>query len=405
MTGSPLDPFKKSQVSPARRASGIQAFAAPPRRVSRRIVPSDLMFQSPTATKRAAPEESVLNTPEVQLASELDGALGGGDGAGDQPGDLDHGPSLHDDFEEPDLPPTPTQLGLEKPPDRPVGLRSSSPSARPMFGKRQGDIQSPSKLRSVEYGADEEGGSENTDTTGRALLPEPVLKKRKLKKQLTAEVEQLKKDIAELERWSGNLDQEGDADRDFDKLISLLVAQDAHTSTKSRAKNTSMSSLLSTLLPFSAKIPAQASEETLPNNTFALDQSSQTDPFLTVFGPLNLTAHSNIVTNAETNAVLERHELVLSAPRPFPSKLYSITVVYETNPETQSLLGRQPILGSSHISCSSMGPDRRASHRIAWEARQSNPTFDDRRKHRRPHEKGPAPGTAAPGTHVNAVRV
>ena len=219
MTGSPLDPFKKSVVSPARRASGIQAFAAPPRRVSRRIVPSDLMFQSPTAAKRTAPEASVTNTPEVQLASELDGATGGGDGAGDLPGDLDQGPSLHDEFEEPDLPPTPTQLGLEKPPDRPMGLGSSSPSARARFGKRQGDIPSPSKLRSVEYGADEEGRSENTDTTGRALLPEPVSKKRKLKKQLTAEVEQLKKDIAELERWSGNLDQEGGADQDFDKLM------------------------------------------------------------------------------------------------------------------------------------------------------------------------------------------
>lgn len=177
------------------------------------------MFQSPTAAKRTAPEASVTNTPEVQLASELDGATGGGDGAGDLPGDLDQGPSLHDEFEEPDLPPTPTQLGLEKPPDRPMGLGSSSPSARARFGKRQGDIPSPSKLRSVEYGADEEGRSENTDTTGRALLPEPVSKKRKLKKQLTAEVEQLKKDIAELERWSGNLDQEGGADQDFDKLM------------------------------------------------------------------------------------------------------------------------------------------------------------------------------------------
>ncbi|KAL4888558.1 hypothetical protein BDV59DRAFT_206035 [Aspergillus ambiguus] len=344
VAGSPLDPFRTSQTSPNRRASGIQAFAVPPRRVSRRIVPSDLAFQSPTVAKAAGRDETRPNAPEDQLASELSDAVGADAGVGlDLDLDLDQDqdqPPLREEYEEPDLPPTPTQLGLERAPERPVGLGSSSPSARTKVGRRLVDIrQSPSKLRRVEYGAgdDAEERSESTEMTGRALFPEPVVKKRKLKNELSAEVARLKKDISELERWSGRLDGDEDAE-DFNELISLLVSQDDRATSNARSKSMPMSSLLSTLLPFSTKIPPKTPEDPLPNNTFALDQSLQTDPFLTVFGPLKLAAQSNTVASADTDGVRERHELTLSAPRPFPSKLYSVSVVYETNPETQSVV-------------------------------------------------------------------
>ena len=213
---SPMRVFNSSQ-SPSRRASGLQAFAVPPRRVSRRILPADLAFHSPVATQKAPMDDALSNTPDNQLASELDGATPGAtlDGATDQ--------TLQDMLDEPDLPPTPTQLGLERPPSRPSGILSSSPSAqRGKSGRRRAAEtreHSPSKLRSVDYGVDK------TDLTGldtmlaQTPVPEPVMKKRKVKNEISAEIQQLKADIAELESWSSLGGPQDDKDRDVHKLM------------------------------------------------------------------------------------------------------------------------------------------------------------------------------------------
>ncbi|KAF9892365.1 hypothetical protein FE257_002142 [Aspergillus nanangensis] len=337
LTGSPISLSKKAPMSPisfAKRRTSLQAFAAPPRRVSRRIVPSDLMFQSPSRQKKAL-DAAVTNTPEDQLVSELGDATGDGDFQGN----LEQASSP--EFEEPDLPPTPTQLGLEKPPGRPTGISSSSPTAKhTKLGRRQIDIlQSPSKLRTVDYGGDVDGRSEFGIGMDGALFPEPVLKKQKLKNRLSAQIHELKDEILELESWSGSVSQDGEpTGRDLNKLITLLASQDSiYPSTQPHKANTPMSSLISTLLPFASKISPNPPQEPLPKNPFSLDQSSQTKPYLATFTPLNLVSRSSTSFSQEMGIVVERHNLTVSAPSPFPSKLFNISVTYDINPETQSV--------------------------------------------------------------------
>jgi hypothetical protein len=155
------------------------------------------------------PGKTLADSPEDQLASELSNATGETD-----PHEGLNPSALHEGFEEPDLPPTPTQLGLERPPARPKGLLSSSPTAQSRnWGKRRTTDhleQSPSKLRSVHYGDGEEDSSDSAINTDQALFSEPVLKKRKLKKELSAELKQIKDDIAELENCSNNLSLYGE---------------------------------------------------------------------------------------------------------------------------------------------------------------------------------------------------
>lgn len=220
-TASPVDSSnqgKPSPVSQSNRKSGeLEAFAAPPRRVSRRIVPSDLTFQSPAGMKREGLDTGIMNTPEDQLALELGGATGEYDRRGDwNPPDLDK------EYEEPDLPPTPTQLGLEKLAGRSRGLLSSSPTTQRQGRRRTADLiwQSPSKLRNIDDGAESESSIESAIAVTRALFPEPVSKKQRLREELNAEAQRLKNHIADLESWSARLGQSDDhAERDVSKVM------------------------------------------------------------------------------------------------------------------------------------------------------------------------------------------
>ncbi|PLB36995.1 uncharacterized protein BDW47DRAFT_132392 [Aspergillus candidus] len=333
---SPIKVFNSSQ-SPSRRASGLQAFAVPPRRVSRRIVPADLAFHSPVATQKAPMDDALSNTPDHQLASELDGATPAAtlDGAADEP--------LQDMLDEPDLPPTPTQLGLERPPSRPSGIMSSSPSAqRGKTGRRRATEtyeHSPSKLRSVDYGVDKADLTSLDTMLAQTPVPEPVMKKRKIKNEIVAEIQQLKADITELESWSSLGGPQDDKDRDVHKLLSLLASENStQTSTKAKPDKAPISSLLSTLLPFATKTTPKTPNTPDPTNPFALSASAQTAPYLTTFAPLNLAGQSSTASNSKPDTFTERHDLTLSAPAPFPSTLYRVLISYETNPETQSLV-------------------------------------------------------------------
>ncbi|KAL4803924.1 hypothetical protein BDV18DRAFT_162337 [Aspergillus unguis] len=330
----------QSPVSRAsRRSSGLAAFAAPPRRVSKRISASDLLFRSPSASQEIRVQESLTNTPEDQLASELGSATGA-----DMIVDMD-GPSLHDGFDEPDLPPTPTQLGLEPPPGRRTGLLSSSPSMKhAKWGKRRAmeDLEnSPSKLRNVDFGTELEGLTDRAMTMNDGLVPESVIKKRKLKRDLSAELDSLKQDVARLEGFCGKLEQQAeDIEPYLDDLSSLLLSTDpshAH-STHSNTKDNTISSLISTLLPFSTKRPPKPHRLPSEVNPFALDRNAQADPYLSALAPLKITASSSTVSTLKSGGLVERHQITLSAPQPFPSSLYKVHVSYETNPEAQSLI-------------------------------------------------------------------
>ncbi|GKZ39791.1 hypothetical protein AbraIFM66950_001221 [Aspergillus brasiliensis] len=342
-TASPLGSLKGSKQSPAsslsgRRSSGLAAFAAPPRRVSTRITASDLVFRSPSASQQSTEKlPPPTDTPENQLASELDSATG----------DIDVNealpqPSFQDILDEPDLPPTPTQLGLERAPGRPKGLLSSSPSSQPgKWGRRRntdGREQSPSKLRKVDYGEAGES-AESGLLLDQTSLPEEILTKRKLKNKLASELQQLKKEISKLETWSKDLAQDDASDeRDLTGLITLLAAENPPQSTPTAPGETSISSLISSLLPFATKGPPKATPKAPPVNPFALGENAQTEAYLTALAPLQLTAYSETVPNSTPDLVLERHTLKFSAPSPFPSNRYKVSITCDVNPETQTVV-------------------------------------------------------------------
>jgi hypothetical protein len=278
-------------------------------------------------------EESLVNTPEDQLAVELGSATGM---------DLNEDTVLHNGFDEPDLPPTPTQLGLEPPPGRPRGLLSDSPGMQhAKWGKRRAseDLDSsPSKLRTVNYSNEPE---DLTITTNLAPFPESIVKKRKLKRELSAQLESLKQDLAKLEGLCDKLDKkEGDIEPYLNDLCPLLISTDPSyvDSTNSRINDNTISSLISTLLPFSTKRPPKPRQESPELNHFSLSQSAQADPYLTALAPLKITASLNAITKSELGMFVERHQVTLSAPRPFPPNVYKVDVSYETNPETQSVV-------------------------------------------------------------------
>ncbi|KAL4994791.1 hypothetical protein BDV10DRAFT_175971 [Aspergillus recurvatus] len=339
LTASPADTLNHGRQSQSpftfsnQRSSGLGAFAAPPRRVSKRMSASDFLFQSPLTSQGTRVEESLLNTPEDQLTAELGSVTGM---------DLHEDTSLHDGFDEPDLPPTPTQLGLEPPPGRPRGLMSSSPSMQhTQWGKRratENPENSPSKLRTVDNGNDPEA---SIVTINDAPFPESIVKKRKLKRELSAELESLKQHIAKLEGLCDKLDKkEEDIEPYVNNLSPLLISTDpSHAnSTNSHSNDETISSLISTLLPFSTKRPQRPRHMSADLNPFSLGQSAQADPYLTALAPLKITASSNTITKSESGMFVERHQITLSAPRPFPPKVYKIEVSYETNPETQSIV-------------------------------------------------------------------
>ena len=210
--------------SPRRQSSGLAAFAAPPRRVSRRIASSDLAFGTPEAKPQNVTEQPPEDTPEDQLASEL-GSATGGFGANNV--DANSLPLEEDEgLQEPDLPLTPTQLGLEKPPGRPKGLSSSSPTAQyeKRTRKRINDTTKPSPLRLKNFNFDAERDDlpETSLAMDPGLTSESVLRKQKARKELSLELQQLKDDVAELENWTEKLnkpDKKPDSSEDLGKLM------------------------------------------------------------------------------------------------------------------------------------------------------------------------------------------
>ena len=127
--------------------------------------------------------------------------------------------------------------------------------------------------------------------------------------------------------------------RPLTRLSSLLSSENAPHKPPEPQTNVPISSILSTLLPFSTKAPPKPREESpLPTNPFALEEHAHSKQYLTVFASLALTSYSSKVSASKADSLTETRELTLSAGPPFPPRLYYATVIYEANPETQSLL-------------------------------------------------------------------
>ncbi|KXG53821.1 uncharacterized protein PGRI_008710 [Penicillium griseofulvum] len=340
-SASPLTRPRGSEApesSPNRRSSGVQAFSKPPRRISRRILPGDFVFGSPMPQ----PKNPDSNTPERQLELEL--------GSATREAEMDMGPDpglMDEDILEPDLPPTPTQLGLEKAPHRPRGMLSSSPSRR-QEKRRTANALHDSPLKAVDFQSPPPEYLEAVSDLG--AVSAAVREKRSSREKSAAELRRLKNEVKELETWAkkieSNPDLKGD-NRGLDRFLSLLTSEEANRTSLPVPQTApkSISSLLSTLLPFSAKLSRPKRESSpLPTNPFALQEASQSLPYLTAFAPLTLKTRTIWASRREEP--LETHTLTFSPPSPFPASLYNVTVVYETNPETQSVTSLSVPTGS-----------------------------------------------------------
>lgn len=326
-------------LSPSRRASGIEAFSKPARRLSKKILPGDFTFGSPVRRELPPLEQ---DTPESQLAREL------GSATNEPEVEEETGIGIDNTFDdedplEPELPPTPTQLGLEKAPDRPLGPLSSSPTARHEKRMKRRPVEHfhSSPLKSLKFQNPSTEESSEDESLAQDELTPAVLEKQKLRKRLFAELKSLRDDVEELTKWTGKVESDANLTgntKELGEFLTLLAEESSHINHPApKQAPVPVSSLLSTLLPFSAHMPRQTRETSpLPTNPFALKESSQSPSYLTVFAPLALRAHTTR-TSSETTGFIETHTLSFTAPSPFPSSLFNVSVVYETHPETHSL--------------------------------------------------------------------
>lgn len=190
-------------------------------------MPSDIALGSPMPIRNKVPESAQTNTPEVS----------GLDGAADE-GDENMGLSVPlGGLDEPDLPPTPAHLEMMPRPSGTKRLMSSSPSARPATRARRKSADTlkprPLNIEGIDAGA-ELGGLPGEFSLGQPLLPEAVSKKQKLKKDLTAEMRQLKDEIAELQGLTEKLNVPGTkvepGTEDFNKLVLVYMNRTARNS-------------------------------------------------------------------------------------------------------------------------------------------------------------------------------
>lgn len=230
--GGGQSPFKspsrlsgeQPSLSPTRK-SGVQSFTKPPRRLSNKIKPGDFFFGSPTRRQSQPLEESLSNTPEGQLAQELGSAtkeaLAGPSPDFGLDGALDAG-DMEEDPLEPDLPPTPTQLGLEKAPDRSKGLLSSSPSARQekRAKRKAADLLQGSPLKATKFQTPDIQQDETYSDDEEPSVA--LLEKRKSRRSLRAELQQLENEVAELQKWTKQIESDRSLSADSEVLKDLL---------------------------------------------------------------------------------------------------------------------------------------------------------------------------------------
>ena len=258
------------------------------------------------------------------------------------------GPSS-DDTGEPDLPPTPTQLGISPQPDRPRGLSlSSSPSGRRerRLAKETGDghsyKSSPLKPRAepleIASGVRDEEGPESGTIEADEILADQAIhtteddaedellqEKREVKRTLTSQLRRLQSELKQIESLvdtTNNNNSASDLEID-DTLFNLLISENP-----------------SCLPPFAA---TNAKLESSPPEPKLIRPSDATSlQYLNLFSPgnLNLSTISSTPFNSPTNDkdLLQRHALVLTPPAPFPAHILRLALQVETSITHEQIL-------------------------------------------------------------------
>ncbi|OAX78092.1 hypothetical protein ACJ72_07602 [Emergomyces africanus] len=270
---------------------------------------------------------------------------------------------------EPELPPTPTELGLETLANRQRGLiSSSSPSYRQEKKRKRrmrDGVQKPSPLKPKDTNPAGDNAGDDI-VSSRILLrdqeaPDKLEAKVKLRDALSAQLSRLKEDISKIEYETQRYERPGEFpapdEESINNLIELLTTSNPTCAPPPPPPPSPppVSSLLSFLLPFSSRfIPT--SEPTRPppvspppENPFALQQPADSTSYLTLFAPLSLSAHTTTTsvpnlpasaqeTSSSSTLLIQTHNITLSAPPPFPANLFQVSINLQTNPETQAIV-------------------------------------------------------------------
>ncbi|KKY14342.1 hypothetical protein UCRPC4_g06797 [Phaeomoniella chlamydospora] len=251
---------------------------------------------------------------------------------------FDTGPSS-DDVGEPDLPPTPTQLGISPHPDKPRGLAlSSSPSGRrarrAAKEAAEGHIMRSSPLKAheneesptgnnsdeaLESGAVEAAGIVAEQDSAMANGPddqdENMREKLGVKRYLTSQLLRLQAELKQIESMVGLTDIESEELDLDDNIIGLLTTDNP-----------------SCLPPFAATNAKMESSPAPPDLISPSDDTAL--QYLNLFAPGNLqltTTSSTTFTPDHSKNILQTHKLLLTPPSPFPAHIFSLELLVETN--------------------------------------------------------------------------
>ncbi|MCJ1250947.1 hypothetical protein MMC30_008176 [Trapelia coarctata] len=332
--------IRTSTASPRRKLQSLgEGLRAAPRRRSRtpgrQTSPATLVRSSatpnlPESLTRAMEEseEVVQNTLDEQLELELQAsATKQSNRAASSQGQ--RGRTVQSRDGEPELPLTPTQLGLEPAAEPPRGLLYSSPLRRAGKRKSSGIKSSPLKPRelasqSSDLGQrDKQPHSLTTDArdpieNGTTVDNPEELRKKETLDRLVNQLNGLRGDVVQLERDLGG--SGGGSQEEADGLLSIVLSTNpSHKQDVPSTKSIPLSARLSLFLPFSKpppprKEPTPTSESPVPS--YKPLQLEDPMPYLQVFTPLTVISVDTLVPSSSSDEpLLQHHDITLSSPK------------------------------------------------------------------------------------------
>ena len=227
-----------------------------------------------------------------------------------------------------DLPPTPVQLGIAPPPERPRGLASSSSprSSRSGSGKNRTRVRrgaaTSSPLKPRDNHSDRAvARHEGNDQNGRAqeapesepqegeethhLVSEELKQKQVLLGELRTQLERLRSELGELEAAANAPDDSSSANPD-PRLLTLLTTNNPSCDPESTL--------------------AETSRATSPPLLNPIKLDEQPHDYLTLFSPGNLELSTKTSTRAISNGQIHLiHVFTLTAPAPWPRHIFNAT--------------------------------------------------------------------------------
>ncbi|MCJ1386155.1 hypothetical protein MMC17_009281 [Xylographa soralifera] len=232
------------------------------------------------------------------------------------------------DHGEPKLPLTPTQLGLEVAPEPPKGLLYSSPSRR--SGRRNGSSTKSSPLKPLDpplktYSHELLGKEPATTEDATEVRPRAVgaqedfetITKKKILDQLLLQYQELKNDVAELEREARQADFGGH--EHTDNLISMITSSNpSRQCVPMHEKLVSISFRVAQFMPFSKPLASRKQPDSISSLPLPSHYPLQLEdplPHLRVFTPLTINSVSSLVPSSDRSQPwLQHHNIALTSP-------------------------------------------------------------------------------------------